>query len=220
MTSKPIRVPTAPPPETTSSTPKPKPTTSTPEPEPTTSTPEPKPTTSNPEPKPTTSTSEPKPTTSSPKPKASPVPQVVNGPTEYTGKYVRSLSLSIRKYSRLPRGTFFYQGGVAGACGTVHSDDDLIAAIGECSLWPVFAPPKLDTLQDQRRYGNPGAKSELCGKTVVITNGDDKTKSVTVRIEDDCPSCETKDSIDLSVAAFQALAPLSQGVAPIAWSFV
>lgn len=27
--------------------------------------------------------------------------------------------------------TFFYQNGVAGACGTVHSDYDMIAAIGQ-----------------------------------------------------------------------------------------
>jgi hypothetical protein len=26
--------------------------------------------------------------------------------------------------------TFFFQNGVAGACGTVHKDSDLIAAIG------------------------------------------------------------------------------------------
>lgn len=34
----------------------------------------------------------------------------------------------------LPRGTFFYQNGNAGACGTVHSDKAFICAIGECSL--------------------------------------------------------------------------------------
>jgi hypothetical protein len=34
----------------------------------------------------------------------------------------------------LPRATFFYQKGQAGACGTVHSDGDLICAIGECSF--------------------------------------------------------------------------------------
>ena len=33
-----------------------------------------------------------------------------------------------------PRGTFFYQNGVAGACGTVHQDSDLICAMGECLL--------------------------------------------------------------------------------------
>ena len=31
-----------------------------------------------------------------------------------------------------PSATFYYQKGNAGACGKVHSDDDLIAAMGEC----------------------------------------------------------------------------------------
>jgi hypothetical protein len=34
----------------------------------------------------------------------------------------------------LPRATFFTQNGVAGACGKVHQDSDLICAMGECSL--------------------------------------------------------------------------------------
>lgn len=35
---------------------------------------------------------------------------------------------------RLPRATFFYQGGAAGACGQVHSDNDFICAMGEYPL--------------------------------------------------------------------------------------
>jgi hypothetical protein len=34
----------------------------------------------------------------------------------------------------LPRATFFTQNGVAGACGVIHQDSDLICALGECSL--------------------------------------------------------------------------------------
>jgi rare lipoprotein A (peptidoglycan hydrolase) len=72
---------------------------------------------------------------------------------------------------------------------------------------------------DQSRYGNSGNESPLCGKQVKITNTQNGN-TVTVTVADDCPTCENANSIDLSVAAFQQLAPLSQGVAPISWSFV
>jgi len=84
--------------------------------------------------------------------------------------------------------TFFYQNGVAGACGQVHSDSDLIAAI------------------DQQRYGDASQKSSLCGKQVHIVNTENGN-SVVVTIADDCPSCENGNSIDLSTGAFDKLAP-------------
>jgi len=97
--------------------------------------------------------------------------------------------------------TFFYQNGVAGACGTVHSDSDLIAAI------------------DQTRYGDSGAVSPLCGQQVKIKNPANQ-QSVTVTIADDCPTCDNADSIDLSVGAFEQIADLSQGIVSIDWEFV
>lgn len=63
--------------------------------------------------------------------------------------------------------TFFFQNGVAGACGTVHQDSDLIAAIGSLTLVLLVIT---DCLIDQNRYGNSGLKSELCGQKVKITN--------------------------------------------------
>jgi rare lipoprotein A (peptidoglycan hydrolase) len=83
----------------------------------------------------------------------------------------------------------------------VHADTDYICAI------------------DQNRYGNSGNSSPLCGKQVKITNTQNG-KTVTVTVADDCPTCENSNSIDLSVSAFEAIASLSEGVAPIAWSFV
>ncbi|KAF5380900.1 hypothetical protein D9615_004000 [Tricholomella constricta] len=97
--------------------------------------------------------------------------------------------------------TYFYQNGIAGACGTVHSDKDMIAAI------------------DGHRYGNLGVKSGLCGKKVQITNPSNK-KSVTVTIADACPTCKNSNSIDLSEAAFKKIATLEQGMVGITWSFV
>lgn len=97
--------------------------------------------------------------------------------------------------------TFFFQNGVAGACGVIHSDSDLIAAI------------------DERRYGNSGLKSALCGKQVEITNPKNG-KSVVVTIVDDCPTCNNADSIDLSVAAFNKIATEAEGMVNIHWKFI
>ncbi|KAG6900847.1 hypothetical protein C0993_009965 [Termitomyces sp. T159_Od127] len=96
--------------------------------------------------------------------------------------------------------TYFYQNGVAGACGTVHRDSDFIAAI------------------DAARYGNTGLRSPLCGKQVKITNLSNK-KSVVVTIADACPTCNNENSIDLSEAAFKQIASLEQGIVDIEWQF-
>ncbi|KAI6045762.1 plant expansin [Pisolithus marmoratus] len=92
--------------------------------------------------------------------------------------------------------TYFYQNGVAGACGQVNSDSAYICAM------------------DQALYS-----SALCGKQVLITNLDNG-KSVTVTVADDCPTCSNANSIDLSVAAFEAIADLSTGEVPISWVYV
>lgn len=47
-----------------------------------------------------------------------------------------------------------------------------------------------------------------------------KEKTVTVTIADDCPTCQNKDSIDLSVAAFKQIASLDEGDVPITWELV
>ncbi|KJA27352.1 hypothetical protein HYPSUDRAFT_63036 [Hypholoma sublateritium FD-334 SS-4] len=97
--------------------------------------------------------------------------------------------------------TFFYQNGVAGACGKVNPDSALIAAI------------------DADRYGNTGEVSSLCGKQVKITNTNNK-KSVTVTIADACPTCDNSNSIDLSTGAFQQIATFDEGIVPISWEFL
>ncbi|RXW20897.1 hypothetical protein EST38_g4962 [Candolleomyces aberdarensis] len=91
--------------------------------------------------------------------------------------------------------TFYYQNGVAGACGKVHGDADMIAAI------------------DGDRYGNLGAVSSQCGRRVKITNTKNQ-KSVTVTIADACPTCRNSNSIDLSEGAFKKIATLDEGIVP------
>ncbi|KAK7446395.1 hypothetical protein VKT23_004247 [Stygiomarasmius scandens] len=98
-------------------------------------------------------------------------------------------------------GTFFYQNGVAGACGTVHSDSDYIVA--------------MDTAQ----YGDTSKQSGLCGKQVQIFNTKNN-KSVTCTIADACPTCNNGNSIDLSVGAFQQIADLSEGLINISWKIL
>ncbi|KAF9053738.1 hypothetical protein BDZ89DRAFT_1107375 [Hymenopellis radicata] len=94
--------------------------------------------------------------------------------------------------------TFFYQNGVAGACGTVHSDDDYVVAI-PYSLW-----------------GSGDYLSSNCGKTVTLVN-DNTGSSVTATVADLCPTCVGTYSIDLSKGAFLALAQESDGVFPITY---
>ncbi|TRM62744.1 RlpA-like double-psi beta-barrel-protein domain-containing protein-containing protein [Schizophyllum amplum] len=93
--------------------------------------------------------------------------------------------------------TYFYQNGVAGSCGTVHADSDYVAAM---------------TPDEYSRSG------DICGKSVHITNT--KTgQSVDVTVADTCPTCTTGQDIDLSVAAFQAIGVLDDGVESISWSY-
>ncbi|CEQ38672.1 SPOSA6832_00128, partial [Sporobolomyces salmonicolor] len=109
-----------------------------------------------------------------------------------TAKSYSSSSSSSGSYSG--QATYFYQGGVAGACGTVHSDSDYIVAL------------------DSAMYGSGG----YCGKSLTIYgNG----KSVTASVADECPTCASSGSLDLSLAAFEQLASTDAGVVSITWSW-
>ncbi|GJJ09841.1 hypothetical protein Clacol_004065 [Clathrus columnatus] len=86
------------------------------------------------------------------------------------------------------RGTFFFQGGVPGACGIVHQDSDFIIALPESQY-------------------NGGSH---CGQSVTITDlGTGNTQTAVVA--DLCPGC-IGDGIDMSVGLFTAFAPESVGV--------
>ncbi|EIW51730.1 uncharacterized protein TRAVEDRAFT_32245 [Trametes versicolor FP-101664 SS1] len=97
--------------------------------------------------------------------------------------------------------TFFFQKGIAGACGTVHPDSALIAAM------------------QTERYGDLSKQSSLCGKQVQITNTKNG-KTVTVTIADACPTCGTGNDIDLSQGAFDQIATEEEGEVPISWKFI
>ncbi|BGP53533.1 hypothetical protein JCM8202_002727 [Rhodotorula sphaerocarpa] len=92
--------------------------------------------------------------------------------------------------------TFFYQNGVAGACGTVHADSDAVVAL------------------DTAMYGS----GSNCGRTVTITNTANG-KTVTATVADECPTCSSSTSLDLSTGAFDAIGDEVTGELPITWSF-
>ncbi|TFY76322.1 hypothetical protein EWM64_g7691, partial [Hericium alpestre] len=172
-------------PETSSAAPEPKTSSAPPEPK-TFSAEAPKPSTSQaPPPPPSSKAPEPSSTKAAPPAASSPASKASGG----------NSGLNLGGFA-----TFFLQNGVAGACGKVHSDDDLIVAI------------------DQDRYGSSGNSSPLCGKQVKITNTQNK-KTVTATVADDCPTCKNSNSIDLSKGTFIEIADFATGMVPIEWEF-
>jgi len=90
--------------------------------------------------------------------------------------------------------TYYLQKGRAGACGTVHTDQDFLAAM------------------DSSRFN-----TELCGKHVFI---EANNRNVTAMIADECPTCVNENSIDLSVAAFQTISSLDAGIWSATWTML
>ncbi|KAF8873837.1 RlpA-like double-psi beta-barrel-protein domain-containing protein-containing protein [Infundibulicybe gibba] len=141
----------------------------------------------------------PQPTTSqapAPQPTTTQAPQ----PTSEAPASKPSTPLAARALVTGGVATSYKQNGNFGACGAIHRDDELIAAV------------------EKGRYGNIRARSTLCGKKVKITNTANK-KSVTAIIVDACSTCQ-KNSFDLSPGAFQKIAAPGQGRANIEWSLV
>ncbi|WVQ79098.1 hypothetical protein IAT38_001192 [Cryptococcus sp. DSM 104549] len=99
--------------------------------------------------------------------------------------------------------TFYSQGGVAGECGTVHSDDDYVIAIDSNGWWQDY---------------ESNDSSPYCGKYITLTNTNNG-KSVRAVVADVCPTCETKNSLDLSKGAFDQIATREDGMVPITWYF-
>ena len=93
----------------------------------------------------------------------------------------------------------YYQAGL-GACGEYNSGSD----------WIVAIPSSV--------YGNTGARSGMCGKTITIKNlSNGKTAQAT--IQDACPSCPDSTSLDMSASLFSYLnnGNMDAGVFPISW---
>lgn len=113
--------------------------------------------------------------------------------------------------------TYFFQNGVAGACGRVHGDYDLVCAMGMHRHLSDLLSGLIASYADARRYGDTGVRSPLCGRSVRITNTRNG-KSVDVYVADACPTCLNSNSIDLSMGAFERIADLAEGEVPSASS--
>jgi len=97
------------------------------------------------------------------------------------------------------RVTYYNGNGGYGSCGTVINDGDYSVALNANQM---------------ANGGNPN-NNPNCGKRIKVNyNG----KSVTVTVRDTCPGCPY-GGLDLTPAAFGALAPLSQGVLTASWSW-
>ncbi|GAA5841855.1 hypothetical protein JCM5353_002041 [Sporobolomyces roseus] len=94
--------------------------------------------------------------------------------------------------------TYFFQNGVAGACGKVNPDSAYIVAL------------------DYRLYGDMGKQSKYCGKSLTIKNTSNG-KTVAATVADACPTCSSAGSLDLSEAAFGAIGEYDTGILPITW---
>jgi len=93
--------------------------------------------------------------------------------------------------------TFFFQNGVAGACGTVHQDTDFVVAL------PTAA------------YEN----GQNCGKKIqIIDPASGKTHTATVA--DECPTCENDSCVDLSHSLFNFFAGDGQGQFNVQYKYI
>ncbi|KAL1989036.1 hypothetical protein VTN96DRAFT_5799 [Rasamsonia emersonii] len=98
------------------------------------------------------------------------------------------------------RGTAYYQYGVAGSCGQVHSDSDLIAAIANGKSY----------CGKQIRAKNTGSNDGVGG----LGN------ELTVTVADTCPSCGAGD-VDFSIGAWNQLTNNSPlGTFNVEWEFI
>ncbi|GAA5972319.1 hypothetical protein JCM3765_007912 [Sporobolomyces pararoseus] len=99
------------------------------------------------------------------------------------------------------KATFFYQEGGYGACGKIHEDSGFGVALALA------------------RYGTSSNNNPDCGKTVLIKNNANG-KTVEAQVWDACPGCANYNSLDLSVAAFDAIGEQATGVLDISWQWV
>ncbi|KAJ7053620.1 hypothetical protein C8F01DRAFT_996624, partial [Mycena amicta] len=91
--------------------------------------------------------------------------------------------------------TVFSPAGQVGACGTPIQDTDLAVALPSSQF-----------------------TTSLCGQQITITLAG-TTTAVSAVVADTCPGCHVPDSVGIALteAAFEALAPLSEGTIPVTY---
>jgi hypothetical protein len=93
--------------------------------------------------------------------------------------------------------TWFTQDGNPGACGNYNDDSTSLVA-----------------LQSQM-YESGGH----CGKNILVTNTANG-KSVQCIVQDECPTCNGREAIDLSTSAFDQIGDRDTGILNVVWNFV
>ncbi|PWN27981.1 barwin-like endoglucanase [Jaminaea rosea] len=93
--------------------------------------------------------------------------------------------------SKSGKATFFEPG--LGACGWQSGANDMIAALATSSY----------------------AGGSNCGKWITVHHNGNSAK---VKVVDECPTCVSGDSVDLSPAAFSQLASKDQGMVDVTWN--
>ncbi|KAJ3558470.1 hypothetical protein NM688_g916 [Phlebia brevispora] len=95
----------------------------------------------------------------------------------------------------------YYEAGL-GACDITNQDSDFIVAISSAvfNSWPGAT-------------SNP-SRNPICDQKMVVTYG---SKSVTVRVTDECMACSPTD-IALSLSAFDTLASPALGHISVTWT--
>ncbi|RKP10146.1 RlpA-like double-psi beta-barrel-protein domain-containing protein-containing protein [Thamnocephalis sphaerospora] len=99
---------------------------------------------------------------------------------------------------RRGQGTYYYMNGIPTACGEMHTDDELYAAVAY--EWFTASNPNQDP---------------ICKKCALVRGPKGRVKVV---VNDKCPTC-TRDSIDLTPAAFDRIANRGDGRIQISWTF-
>jgi rare lipoprotein A (peptidoglycan hydrolase) len=92
--------------------------------------------------------------------------------------------------------TWYQQYGNAATCGGTYRDEDLVVAL------------------DFRRFDR-----SLCGRKIRVTNSDNGL-TVDVTVVEVCPTCVNKNSLDMSVGAFNRIGSLSVGEYFVTWSYI
>lgn len=93
--------------------------------------------------------------------------------------------------------TFFFQNGVAGACGTVHQDSDFVVAL----------PTKA--------YDN----GKNCGRKLKVINPATGESQIAT-VADECPTCDNDQCLDLSKSLFNAFASDSVGEFKMQYAYI
>ncbi|GAA5842484.1 hypothetical protein JCM9279_005399 [Rhodotorula babjevae] len=93
--------------------------------------------------------------------------------------------------------TYYLQNSIAGNCGAVNPDSAYIVALPTATY----------------------AGGSHCGQKVRLTRVE-TGKTITATVADSCPTCVNNSCLDLSVAAFTAIATEEEGMVSITWEFI